>query len=44
MNVFVIGVGLIGGSLATDIKEVYSESVTYGIDANGDNLKTAGIG
>jgi len=41
MNVFVIGVGLIGGSLATDIKEVYSESVTYGIDANEDNLKTA---
>ena len=41
MNVFVIGVGLIGGSLATDIKEVYGESVTYGIDANEDNLKTA---
>jgi len=41
MKVFVIGVGLIGGSLATDIKVAYSESVTYGIDANEDNLQTA---
>ena len=41
MNVFVIGVGLIGGSLATDIKVAYDEVTIYGIDANEDNLSTA---
>ena len=41
MKVFVIGVGLIGGSLATDIKVAYSDAQLYGIDANDDNLNTA---
>ena len=41
MNVFVIGVGLIGGSLATDIKAAYSNATLYGIDANDKNLETA---
>jgi len=41
MNVFVIGVGLIGGSLATDIKAAYNNATLYGIDANDKNLETA---
>ena len=41
MKVFVIGVGLIGGSLATDIKVVYNNAVVHGIDANDENLETA---
>jgi len=41
MNVFIIGVGLIGGSLATDIKVAYKDVVIYGIDANSSNLLRA---
>ncbi len=41
MKVFVIGVGLIGGSLVTDIKVAYKDAVIYGIDANEENLTTA---
>lgn len=41
MKVFVIGVGLIGGSLATDIKVAYTDAVVYGIDANDENLRAA---
>ena len=41
MKVFVIGVGLIGGSLATDIKVAYNEAVIYGVDANANNLVKA---
>ena len=41
MKVFVIGVGLIGGSLATDIKVAYNNAVVYGVDANDDNLEIA---
>ena len=41
MNVFVIGIGLIGGSMVTDIKEVYPEAVIFGIDKNGEHLKKA---
>ena len=41
MKVFVIGVGLIGGSLALDIKENYSEASIYGLDTNEDNLHEA---
>lgn len=41
MKVFVIGVGLIGGSLATDIKVAYRDAEIYGIDANDENLRTA---
>ncbi len=41
MQVFIIGIGLIGGSLAKDIKKV-SELVTiFGIDANETNLDKA---
>ncbi|WP_064965688.1 prephenate dehydrogenase [Tenacibaculum ovolyticum] len=41
MNVFVIGIGLIGGSMVLDIKQKYSEAVIYGIDNNKDHLEKA---
>ncbi|WP_459210719.1 prephenate dehydrogenase [Aquimarina rhabdastrellae] len=41
MKVFVIGTGLIGGSLAIDIKAAFNESVIYGIDANEVNQEEA---
>ena len=41
MNVFVIGIGLIGGSLALGIKENYPEATLYGIDENDDHVRKA---
>ncbi len=41
MKVFVIGVGLIGGSIVTDIKSQFSEAVIYGIDRNEAHLGQA---
>jgi len=41
MKVYVIGLGLIGGSLALDIKKAYPEAVLYGIDANKEHVKEA---
>lgn len=41
MNVFVIGVGLIGGSLVLDIKSKYSEAKIFGIDANENHIEKA---
>ena len=41
MNIFVIGVGLIGGSLALDIQKEYPEANIYGIDADDNHLKEA---
>ena len=32
MNVFVVGIGLIGGSMAKDIKATNPDAVIYGID------------
>lgn len=40
-NVFVIGVGLIGGSFALDIKELYPNCKVYGIDTNSNHLNQA---
>lgn len=40
-NIFVIGVGLIGGSLALDIKKARPEVNIYGIDKNEDHLDQA---
>ncbi|WP_422105923.1 prephenate dehydrogenase [Winogradskyella sp.] len=40
-NIFVIGVGLIGGSFALDIKKQNSECTIFGIDKNDDHLKEA---
>lgn len=41
MNIFVIGIGLIGGSMAKDIKNLQPEVVIYGIDANPAHLEEA---
>ncbi|MCB0374866.1 MAG: prephenate dehydrogenase/arogenate dehydrogenase family protein, partial [Sinomicrobium sp.] len=41
MNVFVIGVGLIGGSFALDLKTLYNDAVIYGIDNREDHLARA---
>lgn len=41
MNVFIVGIGLIGGSFAIDIKAAFDESVIYGIDKNEENIKQA---
>ncbi|WP_275315708.1 prephenate dehydrogenase [Tenacibaculum bernardetii] len=41
MNVFVIGVGLIGGSMVLDIQREYPQAIIYGIDANENHLNKA---
>ena len=41
MNVFVIGLGLIGGSMALDIKAIYEDVVVYGIDTNDNHIQQA---
>lgn len=40
-NIYVIGIGLIGGSLALNIKKLYPEAVIYGIDNNTEHLEEA---
>lgn len=41
MNVFVIGIGLIGGSFAIDIKASFNEAKIYGIDKDEKSLEEA---
>ncbi|WP_047419127.1 prephenate dehydrogenase [Cellulophaga sp. Hel_I_12] len=41
MNVFVIGIGLIGGSMVKDIKALNPEAVIYGIDTNEKHVEQA---
>ncbi len=41
MNVFVVGIGLIGGSFAKDIKRIMPDSKIYGIDASDAHLEEA---
>jgi len=41
MNIFIIGTGLIGGSMALDIKKKYNDAVIFGIDANEKHLEEA---
>jgi prephenate dehydrogenase len=41
MNIYVIGLGLIGGSMALDIKTHFKEAVIFGIDNNEDHIKQA---
>lgn len=40
-NVYVIGVGLIGGSMALDIKDLHPDLPIFGIDNNEDHLEEA---
>jgi len=41
MNVFIIGIGLIGGSLAKDIKRVQPDAKIFGIDTNALHISEA---
>lgn len=41
MKVFIIGVGLIGGSFALDLKSVIKQVEVYGIDDNEEHLQKA---
>jgi len=41
MNIYIIGTGLIGGSMALDIKSIYDDGVVFGIDANEKHLEEA---
>ncbi len=41
MNVFIIGIGLIGGSMAKDIKGLNPNSTIYGVDKNASHLEEA---
>lgn len=41
MNVYIIGVGLIGGSFGLAIRDAYPDAVVYGIDSNPDHVVAA---
>ncbi len=41
MNIYIIGTGLIGGSMALDIKSIYDDAKIFGIDANEKHLDEA---
>jgi len=41
MKVFIVGIGLIGGSFALDLKSVMKEVEIYGVDENTEHLKKA---
>ncbi len=41
MNIYVIGLGLIGGSMALDIKTHYLEAKIFGIDNNEEHINEA---
>ncbi len=41
MDVFIIGIGLIGGSMAKDIKRLYPHAKIHGIDTNVSHLEEA---
>ncbi len=41
MKVYVIGIGLIGGSMVLDVKALYPEATVYGIDSNESHLQQA---
>ncbi len=41
MKVYVIGIGLIGGSFALDIKSTFDDAVVFGVDENKNHLEQA---
>ena len=41
MKVYIVGIGLIGGSMALDIKSIYDDAIVFGIDANEKHLDEA---
>jgi prephenate dehydrogenase len=40
-NIYIIGIGLIGGSFALNIKKLNTDAVIYGIDNNAEHLQEA---
>ena len=40
-NIYIIGVGLIGGSFALELKNIFNDYNIIGIDISTQNLKTA---
>ena len=40
-NIYIIGIGLIGGSLAIDIKANYKDAKIFGVDSNDSHLDDA---
>ena len=41
MKVYVVGIGLIGGSMVLDIKGLYPEATIYGVDTNENHVAEA---
>ena len=41
MKVYIVGIVLIGGSMALDIKSIYDDAIVFGIDANEKHLDEA---
>lgn len=41
MKVYILGIGLIGGSMALDIQSLYDNATIYGVDANENHLDEA---
>jgi len=41
MKIYIIGIGLIGGSMALDIKALHPTATVYGIDTNEEHVKQA---
>jgi prephenate dehydrogenase len=41
MNIYIIGIGLVGGSIALDLKSHFKEATFFGIDSNESNLAEA---
>jgi prephenate dehydrogenase len=41
MKIYIIGIGLIGGSMGLDIKTVYPEAIIFGVDSNENHLQQA---
>lgn len=41
MEIYIVGLGLIGGSIALDIQEAYPDATLYGIDTNEAHLEEA---
>jgi prephenate dehydrogenase len=41
MKIAIIGTGLIGGSIALDIKSIYDNAIVFGIDSDENHLEQA---
>jgi prephenate dehydrogenase len=41
MKIYIVGIGLIGGSMGLDIKMLYPKATVYGVDSNENHLQEA---